>query len=179
VITPLLWRKGKRKYWRRAGVRVILLIYSVPSCVKTLILQTKFQIQITQTVHARLTLLFCNPAIANVQMFVLVFMNLRGNLHYNRATGGTWWKMKYYLIFSSDTLRNMMGFVFWNIILNAEKLSKPGTYPRFVKLAKNIVSRSLSKTSFWSIRVFRKPLFRFLNVYIRCLWTTIVYFAIF
>jgi hypothetical protein len=73
----------------------------------------------------------------------------------------------------------MMGFVFWNIILNAEKLSKPDTYPRFVKLAKNIVSHSLSKTSFCSVRVFRKSHFRFLNVYIRCLWTTIVYFAIF
>ena len=81
--------------------------------------------------------------------------------------------------YTNCILRNVMGFVFWNIFLNAEKLSKPDTYPRFVKLAKNIVSHSLSKTSFCSVRVFRKPHFRFLNVYIRCLWTTIVYFAIF
>ena len=77
MITPLLHGERAKACWiLKAWMRVRLLIFCVPSCVKTLILQTKFQIKITQTVHARLTLLFRNPAIANVQMFVLVFMNL-------------------------------------------------------------------------------------------------------
>ena len=35
------------------------------------------------------------------------------------------------------------GVCFLNIILNAEKLSKPDMYPRFVKLAKHMMSHSL------------------------------------